>query len=220
MINQFFNTDVSVALITAFSAIMVPIIGFVLQRYQKKTKRAKLELEQAENVIGLKREALNFGEFLTHWGEIVEQVNILFEETRLERFILFQCFNGANEPRWVTAIIQLRKDGKPLSYMHLPIDADYLGRFLQMKSSGFTRVTPNRIGPCMIRDIYVDEGVEDSLWAFIKTRQLDEFHASTTFCSFATNHSGGLDPSTVIRCKNLVGRLQLIASHFPGATLA
>lgn len=204
-------TEITVALIS-----LVGVLATVA-RSNAKVKREKAKVAQAEDEIKFQKAAMGFGEFLTEWNEIQNEVNRLFKETKLERFIIFQAFNGKLTPRWTTGVIQLRKDSAPISFVHVELDEDYIGRLLSIRSTRFATVKPTELGPCMIKDIYMAEGVTESLWAHIKTKQLDPNRTVYTYCSYATTDAGGMDETTMTMCKNLTGRLKSIALNFPGA---
>ena len=204
------TTEIAIAVIGGAATVATAYLTNRKARHQK-TKRV-----QAENEMRFQAAALDFAMFLDTWGDIVEQVKIMFDETELERFIIFRAFNGKHHPKWTTGVLQMRDAGQhPVSYVHYELDDDYKNRLSLIGSSGYARVIVKDLKDCGIKEIYEAEGVTDSFWAFIDRRESkDGMSHAITYCSFATTQESGLSEATITRCKVITGRLKGAAQAF------
>lgn len=175
----------------------------------------KDKLRQAEREISFQRAALGFPEFVSEWGEIGDELERLMCETEIDRFLILRAWNGFLEPRWTTAVYQLRQGKQaPISYIHFELDEDYVIRIRKIVKDGPIVFDTANIPSGEIKRVYEAEGVTASLWAHLDSFETsDKSSKALAYCSFST-HSGELSPTTVTRCKIIIGRLKWLAKSF------
>lgn len=201
--------EIIITIIGSLTTIIVAIVG------RKAFNKQKHKTQQAESEINLQRAALDFGMFLSEWGEIEQEIRHLFDTTALDRFIIFRAFNGANDPKWTTAVLQIRKQGHfPTSYVHYELDTEYVDRLIHIKKRNFARVITEDLPKCGTKEIYQYEKVTESLWAFLDRQKYRNTSAAVmTYCSFATTDEGGFTDDDI-------AQLKIISSRLKGAALS
>lgn len=199
--------------IVALSALGGLVFGW-FKWSKERSKRL-----QAENEIKFNRAALQFPDFVHEWDHIGAELANLVETTEVDRILILRAWNGTLEPRWTTAVYQLRQGAQsPISYVHFELDSDYVDRIRQVvqKGSGYWEV--HEMPDSAIRSVYEAEGVKSSFWSHIDSVRTDD-HGSTgiTYASFSS-HEGPLSPETQTKCRILTGRLKGLAAYFTEVT--
>lgn len=202
------NAEVLAASITTVGVIAAAVIGYMDRR------KTKLKLKQAEQEVGLQRAALDFAGFMEEWHETTHDIEKLFAETNIDRFLMLRAWNGSLDPRWTTAVLQMRQGPQEMvSYVHYELDVDYVSRLKEISIRNTMIFNVADLPDCDIKRIYEAEGVECAFWAHIDTRQKDADSAAITYCSFAS-HDGTIDETTALRCKLIAGRLKGVSGGF------
>jgi hypothetical protein len=202
--------EVVVALIGLAGVIATASAGF----YKLTLERRKLD--QAENEVRFQRAALGFPEFVEEWGEIGQDLIRLMEETSIDRFMILRAWNGHLEPRWTTAVYQLRSAGQaPVAYIHFELDQDYVARVQAIAQKGSQMLVTSKLPNSEIRRVYQAEGVTASMWFYLDAFESnDGVSKALAYCSFATHDTELIDEKTQTRCRILVGRLKGLAAGF------
>lgn len=206
--------------------IIAAIIGFLgvvitsILSYKKlKIERAKTD--QARNELSLQSAGLDFSAFVAEWHSVQEDINSLLNETCIDRFLILRAWNGKYEPKWTSAIFQVRQGlQSPMNYVHFELDDDYVNRLRETIHHGHIYFTTDEICSSAIKDVYSAEEIKSSLWHYIsETKLLGGDGVAITYCSFATHQDGGIPDHVQTRCRVLANRLSGIARSFePFAT--
>lgn len=203
------DTEVIAAALTSASAVVVASISYLSRR------KSKRQLQRAESEMSFRRSAMNFTSFLKEWEETHHEIITLMEETSVDRFLILRAWNGVLEPRWTTAVMQIRQGAqKPISYVHLELDQDYVGRLRDMTLRRTCYYVVSQLPDSMLRSVYEAEGVTASMWAYIDEKDGPNKSKALTYCSFATHDPAGLTLQEQTRCMILAGRLKGISSSF------
>lgn len=202
--------QIVVALIGLAGVILTASVGIVKVQFERR------KLDQAEHEVRFQRAALGFPEFVEEWGEIGAELIKLMEETSIDRFMVLRAWNGHLEPRWTTAVYQLRATGQaPIAYIHFELDQDYVSRVQKIVHHGPQLMVTSKLPHSEIRRVYQAEGVTASMWAHLDTfESSDGVSRALAYCSFATHSPDLINESTQTRCRVLVGRLKGLASSF------
>jgi hypothetical protein len=202
--------QIVIALIGLAGVIVTATVGIV------KVLVERQKLDQAESEIRFQRAALGFPEFVEEWGEIGQELIKLLEETEIDRFMIFRAWNGHLEPRWTTAVYQLRSAGQaPIAYVHFELDEDYVNRVKKIAQGGPLVMVTDSLPDSEIKKVYEAEGVTASLWAHLDTFETtDRISKAVAYCSFATHAPSLISNSTMTRCRVLTGRLKGLATAF------
>jgi hypothetical protein len=108
------------------------------------------------------------------------------QDAGVQRAIIFAGHNGGGIPKpgspfYVSALHWTTEDpdrGGPSKYQQLPVDAGYISMLVNAMSSGEIRYKTKEMTPCQLRDIYLAEGVEDSLVVYLGTHERQLFYMS------------------------------------------
>jgi len=183
--------------------IIIAIIGasgVVLAAFATHMGNLKHKLSQAEHEVKFQRAAMGFHEFMQEWGETSKELHALMRETEIDRFIVLRAWNGRLEPRWCTAIYQMRMAGnKPISYIHLDLDDDYRDRLRVVGQCDYIYFDIATIPDSMIKDIYTAEEVKAALWCHLDSVVLSDGSATAvSYCSFATITSDSISTEVIL----------------------
>jgi hypothetical protein len=205
-----FATELIIAISGLTGALATAIIAGL------KLNIERLKLNQAEREIRFQRAALGFPEFVSEWDEIHSDLAKLMAETPIDRVLIFRAWNGHLEPRWTTAVFQMRTNGRmPVSYVHFELDEDYVRRLRDIAQRGPTALRTSELAPSKIKSLYEMEGVTASLWAHLDTFETTDGEGkAVAYCSFAASHGEALDDPTIARCGVIISRLKGLAAAF------
>ena len=207
--------------ISGMSEALVAVLGFAgvfvtgYFGYLQSTSKQH-ELEQAERELQFQAAYLDFGQFLTEWGETIKDIEQLMEETSISGFLIFRAWNGYLEPRWTTAVLQIRKGNQEVvSYVHFELDNDYVNRLRDINRDGrIVFRTEDLPVDAAIRGVYELEGVKVAAWYQLLNQQIPGTQSqAVTYCSFAT-HSDNIDQTVLTKCSIIASRLKGVAGSF------
>lgn len=206
------TTGVVTAAIGAFGVVLAAgVQGWI------RLREMRFRLEQATQEMQFQRDTLDVASFIGDWDGLINELKNLMEHTAIDRFVLLRAWNGYLEPRWTSAIFQLRSDAEQMiTYLHVELDQDYVERLRRITTAGpviFT--TADTDEATLIRGIYETEGVAEAMWAHVETLTVPGTATkAVTYCSFATAEAGGIDLITRTRANLIVGRLKGLANGF------
>lgn len=171
------------------------------------------ELAQAEREMVSKSKAMSMPRYTSAWETIRSEVTKLIDETEIDRFLILVAWNGKRDPKWVTATVQIREEGKPIEqYIDVEVDDYYRSLMLKAKDRGPTAFSVSALPDCLIKSIYESEGVEQSVWDHISSHDMPDGTREVDFCSYSSSRRGPLSPGTIIRCKLITDRLKAISA--------
>lgn len=212
------NPTIVVAIIgllgTAFSSWLAHSASIEIAAKEAETADALQLLTQARNELDMSGATLDFGAFMEDWGETVRQIERLMRETKIDRFLLLRAWNGSQDPRRTTAVLQIRKAGQATySYKYFALDRDYQDRLGHIAGGRYMVFNTADIAPSFIKTVYETEGVTSSFWSHIESRPLNEKSTAIYYASFST-HDGELTEQEIAQCAIVAGRLKGIAGAF------
>lgn len=205
-------TEVIVALIGLAGTLATAYMG------HKKLKNSKHKLVQAESELKFQQKALDFGAFMEEWSGTHDDIVSLLENTCIDHFLMFRAWNGRLDPRWTTAVFQMRLGNQePVSYVHFELDTDYVSRLKEISIRNVIAFAVEDIPDCAIKRVYEAEGVKHAVWVHITSEEVQGSDTVThTYCSFATHGDEPIDQKLITKCQILGGRLKGIAFSFNG----
>lgn len=172
---------------------------------------------QAEAEITLQRDVFDFTRYTQEWGDTIQGVKELQRNTSIDRFLLLVVFNGIHTPRWVSDVLQIRDAAQqPISYRHLEIDESYREMVARCAANtGGYLIKVKDMPNCLLKDIYIAEGITESAVFHIETRIHPESGAAAyTICSFATHNEEGITAEDLRQCRILAGRIKGLAALY------
>lgn len=201
--------EVYVAAISAAGAVCSAAIAALSNR------RLRQEKEILKRELQIQSHVLDFSQFISDWHSTLAEIELLMQETEIDRFLMFRAWNGKSEPQWTTAVLQIRRgEQKPIQYVHFELDDDYIERMRRIERGGYETLTVADMPKSAVKDVYEAEGVKASFWAHVETQPVDEHSHAISYCSFSSITDGELQPTTTTRCRIIVGRLKGVARAF------
>lgn len=194
---------------------MVSVLSTSLLGYLR-VKVEKRKTAQAEQEMRFQRAALKFPDFVEEWDEISKAIVDLMSSTCLDRFMILRAWNGHLEPRWTTAVYQIRDSAQePVSYIHFELDDDYIIKLRELMKTQQIYIDTSNIDNSEIKSVYNVEGITAALWVHLSTYELVGTDSKAiTYCSFATHSDARLDANTQTKCRMVASRLRGLAESF------
>ena len=198
----------------AFVAALASLAAVALSVWKWRTEC--IRRKQAENEIIFNRAALGFPDFVHEWDNIGHDLVALINETEVDRVLILRAWNGRLEPRWTTAVYQMREgDQAPIAYVHFELDDDYVRRIREIAQQGSTYFRVDDLPECAIRNVYHAEGVVASYWSYINSVETSDGQSTAiAYASFSTHDPDGLSEETQTKCRIVTGRLKGLAHQF------
>lgn len=182
-------------------------------------QRVSLERKKATQAVAEMKsmaEGLSFADFLQDWQGVAAELGQLISGTEIDRILILRAWNGSLDPRWTTAVYQMREVGyEPVQYIHTSLDSDYVHRLRDAIQSGNVYFVVSDLNDSLIKSIYEAEGVTASYWAHIQTEKAaKDGTVSMAYMSFSTQSNDGIDPVTQTKCLLIADRLRGLANSF------
>lgn len=204
------HTQVVVAVIGLLGVVITAYIGYA------QAAASRESLAQTEREMKFQSAALDFAAFITEWGDTMQDLEELMRDTVIDRFLILRAWNGYMEPRWTTAVLQVRQGNQKLiSYVHYELDTDYIDRLRHICSSGRSKFRTNELPEtAAIRKIYELEGIKSAIWYMLDQSVIPGSDSrAITYCSFAAL-TDDITDDVITRCSIVVGRMKGIVHAF------
>lgn len=198
------------------SEIIIALFGLIGTLYASWMAHAAKRRETlAQSELKFQQAALDFGAFLEEWDGTMRELEKLFEETPIDRFLIMRAWNGHLTPKWTTAIFQMRELGqRPVSYVHFELDTDYVSRLREISIRQNIHFVTSDIPDSAIKRVYEAEGVKSAVWCHLASHVTSGGARAITYCSFATHSDEPLSETVITRCTILAGRLTGLSKAF------
>lgn len=205
----FFDKDVLIAAVAALGAIGTAAVGAWGNMHRQRSTLSKKEADTARKELAHTKQTFEVTEFLANWDAFYWRLQTLMHDTSLDRFLLLRAWNGKNDPKYTTAVIQVREGSQqPVSYVHVELDDDYIRRLIKVRKEGFIYFVVNEINDGLIKSIYQSEGVKASLWVFLSEEEHEGGSVRLTYVSFATHKAEGFTNDEITQMRMLFASLK------------
>lgn len=194
-----------IELITGIVALLTTVAGIYAGVQKRRADKLQSEVEAQDEALRLPQNI----EFLRKWNAFEQSVRDLLNSSEIDRFILFRCWNGYKDPKWTTAIYQIREEGQEwFNYILVPLDDDYRDRLKVMKEKGLLTMVVEELPPSMIRDVYMGEGVRESVWFHVmSTAPTERGSVAHTYFSAASHTEAKISDESKTKLQTLAWEL-------------
>jgi hypothetical protein len=198
------DTQLLIAAIGAISAILTAYMSYLWQT----KKEVDRQLDAYKKEIEFKQDTFDLSDFLIDWNRFYWELQKLMSETVLDRFLILRAWNGVIDPRFTTAVLQIRQGNQsPVSYIHVELDNDYVDKLMRIKARGHEYFIVDQENDSLIKRIYQAEGVKAALWVYLESKEHDG-SVRMSYCSFATHDDRGFTECEITRMVLLFGQLK------------
>lgn len=196
-------TDIIVALIGALTTIIAALLGRL-----KSLGTEKRLLKKVNN----KQDVVTFADVLSRSLDLFRQVSRIQKETEFDRFILFVANISDKGNPTTDAFVEIRNGTQAIRvYQDVPLDLDYIKKLNRIKTGESLSVVTQEERDCLIKAIYQDEEVTESIWSCIYYNK-----THVCYCSHATHSPGGITKKAAARNALLINRFRNLAKKFVG----
>ena len=173
--------------------------------------------KQAEWEVNIRQSVPRYTDFVLSYERQHKEVRNLINTTEIDRFVQFKAINGREMPKYTSAFHQIREGGQDFwEFEHVPLDKHYENLFTQILTGEPARIVTTQLPPCLLKEIYVGEGITASLLFYVTSFVLDESAGVVVhvYISLATHSPELISDITVTRCTLMVNRLRAFAAIF------
>lgn len=193
------DKDVWVALVGLFSTIIATLFAY---KQSIKLKKMELEASKKDNIILDQQKNFSALSLLMDFeliDSIKKRVDLIFDKTNVDRFIILIAVNGKTDFNLVSVIYEQHKIETKINavsqYGHVYIDDHYRRMIKEIEKNGsFYFETDRSYEVSYLNNIYLKENVKSSLIKFIQRVKIDENNDMIVFCSLASR-TGLMDES-------------------------
>lgn len=191
----------SIGAIGGFLAALVPVVA---KRIERKAARKRTQ----------KTISMEVGNF----NELRETVDVLFESTRVDRFLILVGFNGRDYVKYASATYEQhvrRTDtaasiGAVSRYRRIEVDDHYRSILKQSETDGLVQMTTANMPDSLLKGYYEMEGVKHS--ALFHVHRVVDFWGPERdlilYCSMATHGAEPFDQTELTHMSLLVQHLK------------
>lgn len=177
----------------------------------------RLDAKKAEQIAKTAKPNLRVEQFSDFFGEataILNELRTLEAETCIDRWLFLVAENGYLEPRYTTAIVQLRDGNAVTLYIDVEVDKAYNLMLKEAANAGHIHMSTSDMGPCELRDIYVNEGVVESYLMHLYFDSNDRGGTMHAYCTYATHENEPITLEVQTRCKLINSRIRRFAEKY------
>lgn len=191
------DTTVTIALISAVTTILLVFVNYYKDKKMKILEHGLNEARINARKIKMEISVLNRLLKITVHSKISIAVNRLIYTTNIDRYIIFVAVNGVTDFKKVAIIFEKYKDDfkKEIAdkeeealalYRSIDIDETYKDILKQAELYKQVYLDVATMPQCMLRDIYLYEGVHQSAISFLFRQRINGENDVVCFCSAAT----------------------------------
>jgi len=205
--------------IIGVGAAYVGKLEFDKKKVKKETEHLKKEIKDLSSGILVSLDIIN---------DITHKVSNIFNQTKIDRFLILTAMNGKDDLRKCTCVYeQINHQGNVSAklslgatgrYFNFIFDSAYRDMLKRIERYGAIEVCKTSEMPdCDLKRIYLAEKVTEAHIFFLKRVKIDEDNDRVFYVSYATHYEGGIIPqdSLTIRLYNeqIKDTFNAIVSH-------
>jgi hypothetical protein len=188
-------------LVDFLGVLAVPVFAYLGIKAQRNKNKLNSEIELSKEMILHHNAAeLIAVEFLqmkvmSDLNKVVEET---FQETNADRFLVLMAANGIEKYKVVSALYESSKSDKELRvvdavrrYQNILIDDQYREMLYMAEQYGLVWLKTNEMEDCLLKELYVSEGVTESFIFFLFRKSMSEKNDVMLYTSLATHCKDG-----------------------------
>lgn len=191
------DTTVTLTLISSITAILLVLVNYYKDKKMKLLEYNLNEAKSNERKVKVEISVLNRLLKISVHSKISNAVNRLMHSTNIDRYMIFVAANGVTDFKKVAVIFEkyrddhtretANKDEEALAlYKAIPIDDAYKKMLKEAELYKQVYLDVNTMPQCMLKDIYLYEGVQQSALSFLFRERINEENDVVCFCTAAT----------------------------------
>jgi hypothetical protein len=187
------DKEIVVATIGLFGLIVTTIFAY---KQNIKLKRMEIASNKKDSIILEQQKNFSALSLLMDFeliNSIKTRVDLIFQKTQTDRFLILIAVNGKVDFNVVSVIYEQHdKNSRPTisavsNYNHIYIDSHYRRMIKEVERSGsYYFVTEKCYETCYLKNIYEQEKIISSLIKFVERVKMDEDNDMVVFCSIAS----------------------------------
>ena len=209
--------EVKLAMISVLGLVLVALINGVFL-----SRRRGIELGKSAKIVDLhaalkeSHKEVSIDIFMMEYDQALKQLDGIAEcnGNAIDRILLFKAINGKHTPTETTCFHEKRV-GKQrhFPYVNYPINDDYVNMLRDTYTIPSLHVVSSKLKKGQTKDIYAMEGVIESLWIHLVTKEKGE-QAEIYYMSLSTHQKEGIAQNTVTECELAAATLRNFMGRF------
>lgn len=209
------ETEVQVGIIAGATAVLTALIHALVGLYRTSNESKQIAL--LEKDLKQSKRKLSFDQFITQSDHAFCRIDSLADNsTEIDRVLVFKAVNGKYDPVETTCF-HAKRTGQQADYRydHYPIQSDYVETLRGSYNVPSIRVTPSLLQNAgQVFNVYAMEGVTDSIWVHLGTKEKEGGRAEIFYVTFATHNPDGISESTRTECEVAASELRRFVQLF------
>tara|TARA_R110000772_G_scaffold1095_1_gene3849 strand:- start:2618 stop:3265 length:648 start_codon:yes stop_codon:yes gene_type:complete len=208
--------------ILAFLGFCLALYGYFYKFHEANLKAGELLKVKEENKeLKKKFNSSSFVIDLFQLNSIREIVDVVFESTHIDRFLVLSAMNGKDEFAFVSALYEQHEQspqgklsmGATSKYIDLKTDDTYKKMVKSIELFEPMVAQVSRMPEGMLKHIYLSEEIKHTMLIFSHRQRLDADNDRVFFMSFASHEDKPIDYATQSKLK---GATKRITEHLKG----
>lgn len=183
---------------------IISVIGIIIPsylNYKSNRKIKKLECDNKNKEIN--RNVVDKLLDLTLLNKIQQSVNVIFDETTVEKFMILIAINGKTNFNTITCIFEQNKKyrGNAIGRMrNLQIDQEYKNLIRESELKPIVKIDVKQMKQSILKSLYSTSNVKYARLKHIIRSPIDNNNDALVFCSIATerNEDFNFDEEVII----------------------
>ena len=189
-------TTITVALMGLIGTLIPAYWGF---KEKIKNRNKDNEIEQLRKQVvenDIRTEVVDRLLDITLLSEIRDAVDIIFNETKADRFLILIALNGVTDFNMISVIFEQHKGGDKVNaiarYRNLTIDDEYKQMLKKAERNGIVELHVSEMPEeSILKQLYLIENVKYSNIRFLLRKPIDNGNDVVVFSSLSTHNEEG-----------------------------
>ena len=184
-------TTIVIAIIGLTSTLIPAYWGYRVKKENNKKDKKIAELESQLIETNIRTEVVDRLLDITLLSEIKTAVDVVFQETSADRYLILIALNGVTDFNMISVIFEQHKGVDKISaiarYRNLKIDDEYKSMLKKAERNGHVELEVSEMpDESILKQIYMIEGVQHSKVTFLLRKGIDSGNDVIVFSSLAT----------------------------------
>lgn len=219
----FMGEELKIAIVGGMAVIGTALVNGLFGAF-RRTKESDLlnkhqaKINELQAAIKHAQQIQSIDSFIVDYDRAANVVDAIADSTfnNIDRVLIFKAINGQYDPTETTCIHEKRTgDQRRIAYRHQEIDEHYVGKVRETYSVPSILIKTDDLPEgVLLKGIYRMEGVTESLWIHLVTKNKENGKAEIYYLSMSTHDFKGISPHTITECEIAATQLRNFMGRF------
>lgn len=209
------SPEIIVAFISGFGGVIASVIAafqaIKIKRIESEKTIVKTAISGLVDEVEHKTrlQAIDYILDFDVFNRLVSTINDIFENTTIDRFLIFYGTNGVQPINTVSVVFQMESSQWRIDaltkYKELTVDQHYKEMLGFIEKNEMILLHADTMEECLLRDLYAAEGVKHSIVKFLSRKHLTPTQDLVLYCSLASHSDAEIKPCEISYIKAKFG---------------